>query len=209
MLRTQQHPWGVLNMSASDSIKVRAANQLYKQLAAFLHQCNELGVLHALALAVLRIIDRYIHFCSLPGMCFLKPGAAMPQELLARPKRHSPGAQRFATFWTQKCLHAGTSRHVLARANRQPRGRLRPQLVSEYLRVTSVRLPALPALDSKRCLSGSVRHIPAGSKLLRFEKQGDGSVLCIFGLFRSTLMMIWSRSHQNHMRAAPPLKCPG
>ena len=87
-------------------------------------------------------------------------------------------------------LPLGSCKPVVARASTQPRGRLRPQVVSEYLRVQPVTLPALPALDSKQSLKQAISSIPAGSKLLRSEKKGDGSFLCIFGVYRTPVQFL-------------------
>ena len=82
-------------------------------------------------------------------------------------------------------LVLGASRPVLARANTQPRGRLRPQVVPEYRKVQTLVLPDTPQLDAKRCLMKDTMLVPSGSKLLRSEKRGDGSLLCVFGIYRS------------------------
>ena len=59
-------------------------------------------------------------------------------------------------------LPLGSCKPVVARASTQPRGRLRPQVVSEYLRVQPVTLPALPVLDTKRPSSRPYLQSPLG-----------------------------------------------
>ena len=85
----------------------------------------------------------------------------------------------------QQHLPLGAAQPVLARAHRQARGRLHPQLVSEYARVLKRTLHQLPALSSKQCTKEDISDVPAGSRLIRSEKKGDGSWLCIFGVYRS------------------------
>ena len=82
-------------------------------------------------------------------------------------------------------LPLGAAQPVLAKAHRQARGRLHPQLVSEYAHILRRTLPRLPALSSKQCITNAVIDVPSGSKLIRSEKKGDGLWLCIFGVYRS------------------------
>lgn len=86
-------------------------------------------------------------------------------------------------------LRPGAARNVLVRAHRQPRGRLRPQLISEYSEVVTRALPAIPALDG-RCITVDVGPVPSGSKLLRSEKKGDEIFLCVFGVYRSPIQFL-------------------
>ena len=60
-------------------------------------------------------------------------------------------------------LSLGASQPILAKAHRQARGRLHPQLVSEYAQVLKRTLPKLPALSSKQCITSAVLDVPAGS----------------------------------------------
>ena len=80
----------------------------------------------------------------------------------------------------QRGLSLGSAKPVLARAFRQPRGRLRPQLIPEFVKVVSHVLRAMPALDAKRCITARVRDAPAGSKLLRSENRGSSGFFCVF-----------------------------
>ena len=52
------------------------------------------------------------------------------------------------------------SRPSTARAMKQERGRLRPQIVSEYSHVVSYLLPGVPPLDSKQCVCQPARDAP-------------------------------------------------
>ncbi|CAE7710304.1 unnamed protein product [Symbiodinium sp. CCMP2592] len=79
----------------------------------------------------------------------------------------------------------GSAHPVLARAHKQPRGRLHPQLLSEHSAILSRLLPQAPTLNYKRCLKHDVHGVPAGSKLLRSENRGSKGVFCVFGVFRS------------------------
>ncbi|CAE7829729.1 unnamed protein product [Symbiodinium sp. CCMP2592] len=79
----------------------------------------------------------------------------------------------------------GSAHPVLARAHKQPRGRLHPQLLSEHSAILSRLLPRAPTLNNKRCLKHDVHGVPAGSKLLRSENRGSKGVFCVFGVFRS------------------------
>ena len=92
----------------------------------------------------------------------------------------------------------GAAQPVLARAHRQPRGRLRPQVVSEYASVVSCTLPHLPSLNGKRCLTRSLPKVPAGSKLLRAENRGDKGVFCVFGVFRDFVEFVEEASRLFH-----------
>ena len=85
----------------------------------------------------------------------------------------------------ERQLPLGAAQPILAKAHRQARGRLHPQLISEYACVLKRTLPKPPALSSKQCITHNVLDVPAGSKLVRSEKKGDGSWLCIFGVYRS------------------------
>ena len=86
---------------------------------------------------------------------------------------------------SEQQLPLGASQPILAKAHRQARGRLHPQLVSEYSHVIKRQLSELPALSSKHCTVTAIGDVPSGSKLVRSEKRGDGSWLCIFGVYRS------------------------
>ena len=86
---------------------------------------------------------------------------------------------------TEQRLPLGAAQPILAKAHRQARGRLHPQLVSEYAHILKRTLPRLPALSSKQCITTAVLDVPSGSKLIRSETKGDGSWLCIFGVYRS------------------------
>ncbi|CAE7657217.1 unnamed protein product [Symbiodinium sp. CCMP2592] len=79
----------------------------------------------------------------------------------------------------------GSAQPLLARAHKQPRGRLHPQLLSEHAAVLSRLLPRPPPLNHKRCLTQDVHGVPAGSKLLRSENRGNKGLFCVFGVFRS------------------------
>ena len=69
----------------------------------------------------------------------------------------------------------------------QPKGRKTPQLIPEFLDVTTCMLESVPALDHKRNLLKAHGPIPAGSRLLRTEadKGRSEKVLCVFGIYRS------------------------
>ena len=71
-----------------------------------------------------------------------------------------------------------------AKPQKQPRGRKTPQLISEYGRVETLKLPEVPPLDSKRCLMSPIGPLPKGAKLLRTEAK-EGNILCVFGIYRS------------------------
>ncbi|CAE7244581.1 unnamed protein product [Symbiodinium sp. CCMP2592] len=79
----------------------------------------------------------------------------------------------------------GSAQPLLARAHKQPRGRLHPRLLSEHAAVLSRLLPRAPPLNHKRCLTQDVHGVPAGSKLLRSEDRGNKGLFCVFGVFRS------------------------
>eukprot|EP00439_Symbiodinium_sp_Y106_P010927 s8701_g1.t1 len=64
------------------------------------------------------------------------------------------------------------------------------QLISEYLWVQPVILQEPPALDGKQSTRLAISSVPAGSKLLRSEKKGDGSFLCIFGVYRTAVQFL-------------------
>ena len=66
-------------------------------------------------------------------------------------------------------MSMSNSRPSVARAMKQERGRLHPQVVSEYSHVVSYLLPGMPPLDSKQCVCQTIRAAPKGSKLLRSE----------------------------------------
>ena len=82
----------------------------------------------------------------------------------------------------QRGLSLDSAKPVLARAFRQPRGRLRPQLIPEFVKVVSRVLRAMPSLDAKPCITARVRDAPAGSKLLRSENRGSLGFFCVFGV---------------------------
>ena len=84
------------------------------------------------------------------------------------------------------CL-PGSPKTLVARAQKQPRGRATPQLIPEFLCIESTVLPEVPATDSKKCLSHAVAGVPAGSKLLRCADRGSKGWLCVLGVYRSPL----------------------
>ena len=98
----------------------------------------------------------------------------------------------------QRGLSLGSAKPVLARAFRQPRGRLRPQLIPEFVKVVSCVLRAMPALDAKRCLTAHVKDAPAGSKLLRSENRGSSGFFCVFGVFREPESFVKEALHLWH-----------
>ena len=45
-------------------------------------------------------------------------------------------------------------------------------------------------MDGKQSTRSDIASVPAGSKLLRSEKKGDGSFLCIFGVYRTAVQFL-------------------
>ena len=84
------------------------------------------------------------------------------------------------------CL-PGSPKTLVARAQKQPRGRATPQLIPEFLRIESAVLPQVPLVDSKKRLLHAVAGVPAGSKLLRCADRGSKGWLCVLGVYRSPL----------------------
>ena len=84
------------------------------------------------------------------------------------------------------CL-PGSPKTLVARAQKQPRGRATPQLIPEFLRIESAVLPQVPVADSKKRLLHAVAGVPAGSKLLRCADRGSKGWLCVLGVYRSPL----------------------
>ena len=74
----------------------------------------------------------------------------------------------------------------------QPKGRKTPQLIPEFLDVTSCLLDVVPAVDSKKQLIHAQGPIPAGSKLLRAEanKGKSSKFLCVFGIYRTMAQFV-------------------
>ena len=66
----------------------------------------------------------------------------------------------------------------------QPRGRKIPQLVPEFLTVTTKVLASIPAVDNKMLTTKPLPDIPVKSKLLRTEAK-QGGFMCVFGVFHS------------------------
>ena len=74
----------------------------------------------------------------------------------------------------------------------QPKGRKTPQLIPEFLDVTSCLLDVVPAVDNKKQLIHAQGPIPAGSKLLRAEanKGKSSKFLCVFGIYRTMAQFV-------------------
>lgn len=70
---------------------------------------------------------------------------------------------------------------------KQPRGQNGLNLIPEFVRVVSMRLPKLPTLDKNKFLAKPLGVVPAGSRLLRAEEKGDDGILCVFGIYHTML----------------------
>eukprot|EP00435_Cladocopium_sp_Y103_P066897 s26_g29.t1 len=96
--------------------------------------------------------------------------------------------EQLVKFLDELCFNKGLqvqrADYKAPRVDKQPRGRSTPQLIPEYERVVTMLLPHDPSLDAKRCLTNTIRDVPAGSRLLRTEKKGN-KLLCVFGIFHS------------------------
>ena len=89
-----------------------------------------------------------------------------------------------------KSLLYGRSTRMLPQS--QPKGRKVPQLIPEFLEITTCLMDAVPALDNKRNLLHAHGPIPAGSRLLRTEanKGRPEKHLCVFGIYRSSSQFV-------------------
>ena len=92
-------------------------------------------------------------------------------------------------FMDNKLLQAKTERML---PQVQPKGRKTPQLIPEFLDVTSCLLDVVPAVDNKKQLIHAQGPIPAGSKLLRAEanKGKSSKFLCVFGIYRTMAQFV-------------------
>ncbi|CAE7285341.1 unnamed protein product [Symbiodinium sp. CCMP2592] len=198
VLRTTSHPWGVPWASTRDCVKLKAANAIYKQLCAFLELCDQ----HS-ACAFGSERDKKTSFlCSSSGisrMALMCPGCkqhatwgltsddtfATAEEAAYPPAMCQALCDVFESEAARLNYVLGSAQPLLARAHKQPRGRLHPQLLSEHAAVLSRLLPRAPPLNHKRCLTQDVHGVPAGSKLLRSENRGNKGLFCVFGVFRS------------------------
>ena len=94
------------------------------------------------------------------------------------------------SFLDKSLLH-GRSTRMLPQS--QPKGRKVPQLISEFLEVTTCLVDELPALDNKRNLLHAHGCIPAGSRLLRTEANKgklEKKYLCVFGIYRNSSQFV-------------------
>ena len=93
------------------------------------------------------------------------------------------------SFLYEKLLREHSARMM---PQSQPKGRKVPQLIPEFLDVTTCLMDKVPAVDHKKNLMHAHGPIPAGSRLLRSEanKGNPAKFLCVFGIYRSMLQFV-------------------
>ena len=89
--------------------------------------------------------------------------------------------------------------------HKQPRGRIMPPIVPEFLQIVECILPRKPSVDSKSCLTCSVHDLPKGSRLLScFQlklgsgEQQAGHFKCTFGWCRFPVDLLGMAMKASH-----------